>query len=62
MPDRRLDAGQLELDPRNRCRRRRPLETSEEEPLDRLGICGRFGKPLVDAEFRRGLAPGEAEV
>ncbi len=62
MPDRRLDAGQLQLDPRDGRRWRRPLQASEEEPLDRLGVRGRFGESLVDAEFGWGSASGEAEV
>ena len=48
MADGRLDAGQLQLDPRDRCRRRRPLEPGEEESLDRLGVGGRLGEALLD--------------
>jgi hypothetical protein len=62
MTDRRLDAGELELDPADGGRRRRSFESGEEEPLDRLGFGGRLGEALLDIDLGRGAGAGEGQV
>ena len=62
MTDRRLDAGELELDPGDGGRGRCSFEPGEEEPLDRLCFGRRLGETLLDVEFGGRAGAGEGQV
>ena len=59
---RRGRAVQLQGEPGDRGRRRGPLETGEQEALDRLGVGGRLGETLLDVQLGRRPGPGEGEI
>ncbi len=59
---RRARARELQLQPGDGGRRRRPLEAGEEQPLDRLGVGSRLGEAGLDEEVRGRAGRREGEI
>ena len=59
---RRARARELQLQPGDGGRRRRPLELGKEQPLDGLGVGGGLGEAGLDGELRRRSGGREGEV